>query len=89
MVTDASGNPVASSPVTVHQTVNATAMACPARGRCPVAPQLASSNATTTSDANGLVSMVPMQLAGVGEVTNIAVATGTQGFAALSIAQGQ
>jgi hypothetical protein len=89
MVTDASGNPVASSLVTVHQTVSAAAMACPTRGRCPVAPQLASSNATATSDANGLVSMVPMQLAGVGEVTNIAVATGTQGFAALSIAQGQ
>jgi len=89
MVTDASGNPVASSPVTVHQTVNATAMACPTRGRCPVAPQLASSNATATSDPYGLVSVTPVQIAGVGEVTNVAVAAGTQGFAALSITQAQ
>jgi hypothetical protein len=88
MVTDASGDPVAGAPVAVHQTVNAAAMACPARGRCPVAPVLANSVAAAVSDANGLVSVVPMQLAGVGEVTNIAVATGTQGFASLSLEQG-
>jgi hypothetical protein len=29
-----------------------------------------------------------MQIAGVAEVTNVAVATGTQGFASLSIEQG-
>jgi hypothetical protein len=35
-----------------------------------------------------MVSVVPMQLAGVGEMTNVAVATGTQGFASLSLQQG-
>jgi hypothetical protein len=88
LVSDGSGNPVASAPVVVHQTVNAAAMACPARGRCPVAPVLASSVTAAVSDANGLVSVVPMQLAGVGEVTNVAVATGTQGFASLALQQG-
>ena len=46
-----------------------------------------SSSAAAVSDANGLVSVTPMQVAGVGEVTNLAVATGTEGFAALSIDQ--
>ena len=88
MVTDVSGDPVAGAPVAVHQTVNAAAVPCPARGSCPVAPVLASSVTAAVSDANGLVSVVPMQLAGVGEVTNIAVATGTEGFASLSLQQG-
>jgi hypothetical protein len=89
MVTDESGNPVSSAPVAIYQTVSAAAMPCPVHGRCPLAPVLSRSNATATSDANGLVSVVPMQIAGVNEVTNIAVAAGTQGFAALSILQGQ
>ena len=88
MVTDVSGDPVAGAPVAVHQTVNAAAVPCPARGRCPAAAVLASSVTAAVSDANGLVSVVPMQLAGVGEVTNIAVATGTEGFASLSLQQG-
>jgi hypothetical protein len=88
MVTDASGDPVAGAPVAVHQTVNAADMPCPARGRCPVAPVLASSVTAAVSDANGLVSVVPMQLAGAAEVTNVAVATGTQGFASLALQQG-
>jgi hypothetical protein len=88
MVTDASGDPVAGALVAVHQTVNAAAMPCPARGRCPVAPVLANSVTSAVSDANGLVRVVPMQLAGVAEVTNIAVATGTEGFASLALQQG-
>jgi len=73
--------------VVVHQTVNAAEMACPARGPCPVAPVLAAATGSSTSDANGLVSVVPMQIAGVGELTNVAVAAGTQGFVALTVAQ--
>jgi hypothetical protein len=88
MVTDGSGDPVAGAPVAVHQTVNAAAMPCPARGRCPMALVLGSSDAAAVSDANGLVNVVAMQLAGVAEVTNVAVATGTQGFVSLSIEQG-
>ena len=88
MVTDASGDPVAGAPVSVHQTMDAATMPCPVHGPCPMAPVLASSVASAVSDASGLVNVVPMQLAGVAEVTNIAVATGTQGFASLSIQQG-
>jgi hypothetical protein len=49
---------------------------------------LDSSVATAVSDANGLVSVAPMQIAGVAEVTNVAAAAGTQGFVSLSLQQG-
>jgi hypothetical protein len=88
MVTDGSGDPVAGAPVAIHQTVDAAGMPCPARGACPIAPVLASASGTAVSDANGLVSVTPMQLAGVAEATNVAAATGTQGFVSLSLEQG-
>lgn len=88
MVTDLSGDPVAGAPVVVHQTVAAAEMPCPTRGPCPIAPVLAASTTAGVSDANGLVSVTPMQLVDVGEVTNIAVAAGTQGFVSLSLQQG-
>jgi hypothetical protein len=91
MVTDASGHPVAGAAVMVYQTVNAAEMPCPARGRCPVAPLLASSSAAAVSDANGLFSVTGMQLSGAlagrGAVTNAAAAAGTQGFVSLSLTQ--
>jgi hypothetical protein len=85
MVTDGSGDPVAGAPVAIHQTVDAVGMPCPARGACPIAPVLASASGTAVSDANGLVSVTAMQLAGVAEATNVAAATGTQGFVSLSL----
>jgi hypothetical protein len=88
MVTDPAGHPIAGAPVTIHQTVDQAAMACPARGACPVPPVLGGSDAAAVSDENGLVTVTPMQIPGVGEVTNIAVAAGTLGFVSLSIAQG-
>jgi hypothetical protein len=88
IVTDVAGDPVAGAPVAIYQTVNAAEMACPVRGACSIAPVLGARVSAGVSDADGLVSVTPMQIAGVGEVTNIAVAAGTQGFASLSIAQG-
>ena len=87
MVTDGAGHPVAGAPVAIHQTVDATEAACPARGRCPVAPVLAGSDVAAVSDVNGLVSVTPLQMPG-GGATNVAVATGTQGFVSLSLEQG-
>jgi hypothetical protein len=86
-VTDASGDPVAGAEVELHQAVEAAEMPCPARGRCPVAPLLAVGTSAVVSDANGLVSLTPLQLAGTGEVTQVAAAAGTQGFASLAIVQ--
>jgi hypothetical protein len=88
MATNASGNPVAGVPVAIYQTVDEYEMPCPARGACPIAPVLGSLDTTAVSDANGLVTVMPMQVAGAAEATNVAVATGTQGFVSLSLEQG-
>jgi hypothetical protein len=88
MVTDGAGHPVAGAPVTIHQTEDALEMPCPARGRCSVAPVLGAADSVAVSDVNGLVNLTPMQMVGVGEVTNLAVSAGTQGFVSLSITQG-
>ena len=87
-VIDAAGNPGAGAAVSIHQTVDAAEMACPARGPWPIAPVLTASNTSAISDANGLVTVVPMHVAGVGEVTNLAFAAGTQGFVSLALTQG-
>jgi hypothetical protein len=89
LVTDGQGDPVAGAAVAVHQTVDAAEGACPSRGPCPAAPVLGASATTEISDANGQVSVTPMQVEGVAEVTNVAVAAGTRGFVSLSLAQGQ
>lgn len=84
-VTDAENHPVAGARVEVHQAINAWQVPCPARGRCPVPPIYGTSASSAVSDANGLVSIVPIQMAGAPETTNIAAATGTQGFLSVAL----
>jgi hypothetical protein len=89
LVTDGQGDPVAGAAVAVHQTVDAAESVCPSRGPCPAAPVLGASDTTAVSDVNGLVSVTPLQVEGVAEVTNVAAAAGAQGFVSLSLARGQ
>jgi hypothetical protein len=84
-VTDTASHPVAGAGVQIYQTVNAWEAPCPARGACPVTPVYASSASSITSDANGMITVTPQQIAGVAGVTNIAAATGTQGFVSLAL----
>jgi hypothetical protein len=84
-VTDGASNPVAGATVEVYQTVDAWQPACPDRGRCPIPPILASSQYSVISDANGLVTIMPQQLPGLAETTNLAAATGSQGFVSLTL----
>jgi len=84
-VTDAAAHPVAGANVEVHQTIDGWQTACPARGRCPIAPVYGSLESTIASDANGLITITPIQTANTAETTNIAAATGTQGFISLAI----
>jgi hypothetical protein len=84
-VTDTASNPVAGAAVEVYQTVDAWQPSCPDRGRCPIAPILASSQYSLIADANGLVTITPQQLPGVPETTNLAAAAGLQGFASLTL----
>lgn len=85
LVTDAASHPVAGAVVQVYQTVDAWQLSCPDRGRCPIPPVLASTHYSLISDANGLLTITPQQLVGVAETTNLAAATGTQGFLSLTL----
>jgi hypothetical protein len=84
-VTDTAGDPVAGAVVEIYQTVDEWQLPCPDRGRCPNPPVLASSSASMTSDANGLVTITPQQFPGMAGTTNLAAATGTQGFLSLTL----
>jgi hypothetical protein len=85
LVTDAASHPVAGATVQVYQTVDAWELPCPDRGRCPIPPVLASTQYSLISDANGLLTITPQQLVGTAETTNLAAATGTQGFLSLPL----
>jgi hypothetical protein len=84
-VIDGASHPVVGALVQIYQTVDAWQPACPDRGRCPIPPVLASSQYPLTSDINGLVTIFPEHLASVAGTTNLAAATGTQGFLSLSL----
>jgi hypothetical protein len=85
LVTDRASHPVAGATVQVYQTVDAWQLSCPDRGRCPIPPVLASTQYSLISDANGLLTITPQQLVGIPETTNLAAATGTQGFLSLTL----
>ncbi|WP_348267930.1 hypothetical protein P8936_01465 [Edaphobacter paludis] len=84
-VTDTTGDPIAGAVVEIHQSLDAWQGPCPARGRCPVPPSQSAQISSAVSDINGLITLVPLQLAGVAEVTDLVAATGTQGFVSLSL----
>jgi hypothetical protein len=83
-IIDGASHPVAGAVVQLYQTVDAWQPACPDRGRCPIPTVLASSQISAVSDANGLVTLQPLQLPGTPGSTNLAAATGTQGFVSLT-----
>jgi hypothetical protein len=76
---------LAGATVEIYQTIEAWQPPCPDRGRCPVPPIYNASTSTITSDAEGLVTLTPLQTTNIPEVTNIAATTGTQGFLSLSL----
>ena len=85
LVTDGAGHPLQGAPVKTYQTVDAWEGPCQVQGPCPAAPVLASGTTTAASDANGLVTVMPLQVPGVPQVVNLAASTGTQGFVTLTL----
>ncbi len=85
MVNDAAGHAVAGAMVTVYQTVSAGSTPCPATGRCPAAPVLATEVDTLTSDGNGLVSQNPKTIGGTATETKLLLTVGTQGSATAEV----
>ncbi len=85
-VVDTLGHPIAAAPVAIHQTVEPwTTPPCPDQGRCPIAPTYSSSTTTLTSALDGTVTITPLALPTNPEVTQIAAATGIQGFLSLTL----
>lgn len=84
-VTDAASHPVAGAVVQIDQTLGPWGPPCPDHGRCPIAPVYGSSASTVTSDVDGLVTVTPLEVQGQAEVTNIAAASGTQGFISFTV----
>ena len=84
-VTDGAGHPVQAASMTVRQTVDAWEGPCAVGGRCAAAPVLAASTTSLATDANGMVTVTPLEVSGVASVVNIAVSTGTQGFVSLAL----
>lgn len=80
-VTDAAAHVVAGGDVTVYQTVTSTPQPCPARGRCPAAPILATGVAVLRTGLDGRISVTPLTVAGVATQTQIAISSGDSGFA--------
>jgi hypothetical protein len=78
---DVAGHPVAAAPVSVYQTVTSFDAACPARGRCPAAPVLATQATVEVSGIDGTVAVTPLVVSGQATQTEIAFSVGTQGFA--------
>jgi len=85
LVTDISGNPVAGAEVIIHQTVEPWSPPCTGQGRCPIAPIYDSSTSTLISNLDGTITLQPLDLPTKPEITHIAAATGTQGFASFAL----
>jgi hypothetical protein len=87
LVTDPAGHAVAGAPVDIYQTLE-PGVACPTHGRCPAQPIERQLKSTATSDANGLVTVTPLDQPSAAEITNIVVTAGTQGFVSLALSKG-
>jgi len=81
-VTDAVGHPMAGGIVTFYETLRQWTPDCPAQGRCPSAPVLATQTVQATSGSDGLVTLVP--LTGNGEPTRLYVTAVTGNVASLN-----
>ena len=78
-VTDALGHAVLGATVTVYQTVMAWQQACPTQGRCTGATVLGRAASAVVSNADGLLLVDPLQVAGA-EVTEMTGTAGTAGI---------
>ncbi len=80
LVTDAAGDPLQGAALTVWQRVLGWEGLCATPGACPAAPVLNSAEASMNADADGGVSITPLQVAGQPQTLQIALSWGQTGF---------
>jgi hypothetical protein len=81
-VTDAVGHPMAGGTVTFYETLKQWTPDCPAQGRCPSVPVVATQTVRAISGSDGLVTLTP--LTGGGEPTRLYVTAVTGNVASLN-----
>ncbi len=86
-VIDGVGHPMAGATVGLFQRVTAWQPPCPADGRCPAAPVIASVSATLVSDANGLVTLTPYDAQGQAVNITVLASVGQAGTLQTSIVE--
>jgi hypothetical protein len=86
-VTDALGRPLAGATVNFYETLNAWQPPCSLEGRCPEPQTLAKQGVRVTSDANGMVTLTPLTLAGVASTLVVNATVGEQSSLIFSIVQ--
>ncbi len=84
-VTDTAGHPVAGATVRVFQTNEGWAAPCVSLGSCPSVPVYGTSDIEATSDANGLLSVAPLDTPVGAEITEIAIAAGTRSLSEVTL----
>jgi hypothetical protein len=84
MLTDAGGHPLQGATAAIYQTVTAWEGVC-TTARCPAAPVIASSQASALTGSDGMIVVVPLVVSNTPGTTSIAVASGTLGFATLTL----
>lgn len=83
-VVDSDSHPIGGATVQVNQTLEPWGAPCPNQGRCPIAPVYQESSSIVVSDANGMISITPIE-SSEAEITSIVGATGTQGFLSFTL----
>ncbi len=84
-VTDTAGHPVAGATVRVYQTDEGWAAPCVSLGSCPSVPVYGTSEIEATSDANGLLSVAPLDAPVGAEITKIAITGGTRSLSEITL----
>ncbi len=85
VVTDETGHPLQGAPVNIYQRVLGWEGPCSTGSRCAAAPVLQAVQDTLVSNGQGVINVVPLQVAGIPQVVEIAAATGLYGFVTLTL----
>lgn len=77
-VTDTSAHSVQGAPIIVYQTVTGWQTLCSGGGRCATPPVYGATQQALSSDADGMITILPLEYANTAGITKIAISAGNQ-----------